>query len=60
MKNDEKIYKEETGEIEDVTKYGEFVSSYFAWMTLEGQKKRADELDKMTNINKKNNKKQWE
>lgn len=41
MKNDE-------DEIEDATKYGEFVSSYFAWLTLDGQKERADKLDKMT------------
>lgn len=41
MNNDE-------DEIEDSTKYGEFVSSYFAWLTLEGQKERAKELDKMT------------
>ena len=35
--------KEEIGNIEgqeDTTKYGEFVSSYFAWMTLEEQKIR--------------------
>ena len=38
---------------EDATKYGEFVSSYFAWLTLDGQKERADELDNMTK--KKNN-----
>ena len=38
---------------EDATKYGEFVSSYFAWLTLDGQKERADKLNKMTN--KKNN-----
>ena len=31
--------KEEIGEIEDTTKYGEFVSSYFAWLTLDRQKK---------------------
>ena len=30
---------------EDVTKYGEFVSSYFAWVPPEKQKKRAKELD---------------
>lgn len=41
MKNDE-------DEIEDATKYGEFVSSYFAWLTLDGQKERAENLDKMT------------
>ena len=33
---------------EDVTKYGEFVSSYFAWLTPERQKKRAKEIDNMT------------
>ena len=50
MKNDE-------DEIEDSTKYGEFVSSYFAWLTLDGQKERADNLDKMTKKRKKNNSK---
>ncbi len=35
-------------EIEDVTKYGEFVTTYFAWVTPERQKKRAKELDEMT------------
>ena len=39
---------DEDDEIEDSTKYGEFVSSYFAWLTLDGQKERAKELDKMT------------
>ncbi len=34
--------------IEDTTKYGEFVSSYFAWLTPERQKKRAKEIDNMT------------
>jgi hypothetical protein len=41
---------------EDATKYGEFVSSYFAWLTLDGQKERADDLDKMTKIKNKNKK----
>ena len=45
--------KEEIGEIEDTTKYGEFVSSYFAWLTLDSQKKTARKLE---NITKKNNK----
>ena len=40
--------KEEIGEIEDSTKYGEFVSSYFAWLTLEGQKRRAKDMENMT------------
>ena len=40
-------------EIEDSTKYGEFVSSYFAWLTLDGQKQRAKELDNKTKSEKK-------
>lgn len=35
-------------ETEDVTKYGEFVSSYFAWLTLEHQKNKAKKMEKMT------------
>ena len=33
---------------EGTTKYGEFVSSYFAWVPPEKQKKRAKELDEKT------------
>lgn len=36
---------------EDGTKYGEFVSSYFNWMTLDEQKKRSKELNNMTKSN---------
>lgn len=46
-----KKMKEEIGkleETEDVTKYGEFVSSYFAWLTLDKQKKKANEMQNMT------------
>ena len=35
-------------EIEDTTKYGEFVSSYFAWLTLYGQKETAEKLEHIT------------
>ena len=35
-------------EIEDVTKYGEFVSSYFAWLTPEKQKEKAKDIENMT------------
>ena len=45
--------KEEIGEIEDTTKYGEFVSSYFAWLTLDRQKKTARKLENITKKNKK-------
>ncbi len=43
-----KNFNDENENIEDTTKYGEFVSSYFAWLTPERQKKRAKEIDKMT------------
>lgn len=33
---------------EGTTKYGEFISSYFAWTGLNRQKTRADELNNMT------------
>ena len=46
--------KQEEPEVgEDTTQYGEFVSSYFAWLTLDRQKKTARKLE---NITKKNNK----
>lgn len=38
---------------ENVTKYGEFVSSYFAWLTPERQKKRAEDLEEAGNKKKK-------
>ena len=33
---------------EDSTKYGEFVSSYFAWIPLPKQKEKAEEMQNMT------------
>ena len=47
-KSEENIGMDKNEEMEDVTKYGEFVSSYFAWLTPERQKKRAKEIDEMT------------
>ena len=38
----------ENEHIEEITKHGEFVSSYFVWLTPEKQKKRAKEIDNMT------------
>ena len=44
-------------EDENTTKYGEFVSSYFAWVPLKKQKERTEEMEKMTSKAKdKNNK----
>lgn len=33
---------------EDATKYGEFVSSYFAWIPLSEQKETANKLENIT------------
>lgn len=33
---------------EDTTKYGEFISSYFAWITLEKQKGDVKRLEEIT------------
>lgn len=43
----------EVGDIDDTNQYGEFVSSYFAWLTLEKQK---DNAKRMENMTKKKNK----
>lgn len=56
-KNNKKINKEEIGNLEtyeDVTKYGEFVSSYFAWLSLEEQKNRVNKMENITNNTTKN------
>lgn len=53
MEKENKNNKDEIHEVgEDVTKYGEFISSYFAWIPLPKQKERAKELDEMTKNNK--------
>lgn len=33
---------------EDTTKYGEFISSYFAWVSLPEQKAKAEKMQNMT------------
>ena len=38
---------------EDATKYGEFISSYFAWISLPQQKERAEELQEITKTDEK-------
>ena len=38
---------------EDTTQFGEFVSSYFAWVPLPEQKEKADKMAKMTEKEKK-------
>lgn len=46
--------KEDKNKKEDTTKYGEFVSSYFTWVTLEQQKKIANKLENVTDEDKSN------
>ena len=49
-KDDEKKVREkiEYSKGEDSSKYGEFVSSYFAWIPLSEQKDRAKDLENIT------------
>lgn len=46
MEKDNKKIQPEVGE--DTTKYGEFVSSYFAWIPLPEQKENAKRLQNIT------------
>lgn len=50
--NEESVSKVKNGDRtevgEDATKYGEFVSSYFAWLSLPEQKKKVEQLENMT------------
>ena len=34
---------------EDATQYGEFITSYFAWIPISVQKEKAEEWESMTN-----------
>lgn len=51
----EKMNKDKR-EREDSTKYGEFVSSYFGWVSPENQKDRVEELEKITKKEEKDKK----
>ena len=56
-KKDEDDFDYRDDEIgEDATEYGEFISTYFAWIPPEKQKERAKELHNMTKNNKKERK----
>lgn len=53
MEKENKNNKDEIHEVgEDATKYGEFISSYFAWVTLPEQKDKAKKLEDITKTNK--------
>lgn len=34
---------------EDATRYGEFITSYFAWIPLSVQKEKVEDLENITN-----------
>jgi hypothetical protein len=42
------MQKKKIEDDENVTKYGEFVTSYFSWLPLNKQKERAEQLEDMT------------
>ena len=46
--NEKNKQKQEIREKEDATKYGEFISSYFAWVSLPEQKNIVDKLENIT------------
>ena len=49
MKEDRESFNSKEVEVgEDATKYGEFISSYFAWITLPEQKENAKRLQNIT------------
>ena len=45
MKNRKNNLNKKTDNIEDSTKNSEFISSFFSWNTLEGQKEKVRELE---------------
>ena len=54
MKNKKNNFDKKTDSIEDSTKYGEFISSFFGWETPDTQK---EIVEKLQNITKDKNKK---
>jgi len=40
--------KDKELEDEEISRYGEFITSYFAWLPIEKQKSKADEMNNMT------------
>lgn len=53
-KENQRMARREEPEVgEDSTKYGEFVSSYFAWIPLPEQKEKAKRLQNITKKDKK-------
>ena len=55
MDKEQKQTHPEVGE--DATQYGEFISTYFAWIPLPNQKEKAEDMVKMTQKKNKGEKK---
>ena len=56
-KENEKMARRDEPEVgEDSTKYGEFISTYFAWIPLPEQKENAKRLQNITKKDKKDRK----
>lgn len=56
MSKEKNLDSKEYGE--DASKYGEFILTYFAWLTPEEQKQKTEKLQKITKNNKKERKTQ--
>ena len=50
---DNKNLNSKINNIDDETKNGEFISSFFVWNTLDGQKEKAHKLENATKKRKK-------
>ena len=56
-KENQKVARRNEPEVgEDSTKYGEFISTYFAWIPLPEQKENAERLQNITKKDKKDRK----
>ena len=55
--NFEKNINEDIEEGEDATKYGEFITSYFAWVPMSKQKENVEKLENITKKEKNKDKK---
>lgn len=57
-KENQQVTRRDEPEVgEDSTKYGEFISTYFAWIPLPEQKENAKRLQEITKKDKKERKK---
>ena len=55
MRSKKKVVNNNFETQDDATLYGEFIPSYFNWITIKEQKEKAEKLDNMTKKNKGNN-----